>query len=220
MIDRIAMLARGSRRPGLAPITHVRTADGTEVVTVPAFYEFADVYAIGGGGNGGGSSSTQGGGGGGGGGYVRVIGIPVTPGQTFTLSSFVGIKRADITEDSTGAICRGNPGTNGTSPGSGDGGLGQVFGALSGGTLTTRTGGAGAVGTLEVFPVPGLGGAGGQSGELLEGDNQLSSAPGGTSAGDGNPAVGFGCGGGGGATSTRPGGAGGGPACVVIFRTR
>ena len=224
MIGLLTMLGRGRRFPGLANVVHTRTTVGSEQVTVPTYYQFADLYAIGAGGLAANGFAGGGGGGGGGGGYAKVIGIPVTPGDTFTLTvNDSGLGFASVEEDATGAVVQGNGGNNAVNSAEGAGGGFTTSGTFSGGVSPVTSLGANGVTGIPTAG-GGAGGTGGSSGAVVLGDNTLiPSAPGAPGVGSSQPggnATGVGCGGGGGSATAGVRGTSGSSACIVVFRTK
>lgn len=234
------LIIAGACSPGVAQAaTDIYTVSTTW--TAPAGVTSVDVEVWGGGGAGGGQNSTSdGGGGGGGGAYSKVIGVAVTPGNTYTVT--VGAGGAGVSGGTGGSggdsyfinvttvLAKGGTGgarSTGTPPAGGAGGA-----AAAGVGTTTFSGGDGGRGRNNNTGQGGPGGSSagtaaiGTSGPDPWSTVTAAAAPagggiggnGGNSGNNGSaPASGNGGGGGGSGDGTKTGGNGAGGKVILTY---
>ena len=155
-------------QPGV--ISYAFTASGTLIVPNGKYVAIVNAVSGGGGGGGGGGGSSEGGGGGGGAEALSNCPIPVTPGQTLTVTIGPGGSAAGLAAGGNGGVTA-VAGTNITFP--------TLVGGFGGALANTNTGGAGggALGTA--------GGAMGVAGTALGSTNTLGCVIGGSGGGGG-----------------------------------
>lgn len=205
--DLAAVFENSSAAPAVAPGQQVFTSTGANSWVVPEGVTTVSVLCVGAGGGGGGSEETdETGGGGGGGALAYANDIPVTPGETITVT--VGLRGngggvgGNGTAGGASSFSRGP--TDLVAAGGGGGGANRGGGG-AGGAVSVGTGGAGGSGgagsNRASNNAGGGGGAGGYSG---------SGGQGGSAASTGSSTAGSGGGGGGGGGGTNNGTRGGG----------